>query len=139
MGLMGLMGLICLMGAEPNVRALDVRGLQAGATTALTVDGEGLEGARLLLPFAAKATARPGATKNRVVFDVALGDVPAQSCNLRVVADGGVSAPVAIAVDGLPQKPFAAEAALPVALHGTLNGSSVLSTKFAGKAGEKVM
>jgi hypothetical protein len=50
-----------------------------------------------------------------------------------------VSLPVVIGVDALPQKPFAAKVeSLPVALHGSLAGATVLETTFAGKAGQKL-
>ena len=77
----------------------------------------------------------------QATFDVTLdGDVEPGYHHLRVATDDGVSAPVVIAVDRLPQRPVtAAVAALPVALHGTVVGSAVVETKFAGKAGQKVM
>src|SRR5438046_2636969 len=110
-----------LQAAEPNLRNLDVRGLQVGGTTTLTLDGDDLGTApRLLLPFPAKPTLKPGATDKRAVFDIALAeDVPPGYHQLRVATEGGVSPPVVVAVDRLPQRPFAAEVAeLPVALHG---------------------
>jgi hypothetical protein len=127
---------------EPEIRALDVRGLQIGATTTLTIDGDELGTApRLLLPFPAKQTLKPGATPKRAVFEVTLdGTVQPGYHNLRVVAEGGVSLPMVIGVDRLPQRPFAATVdALPIALHGNLNGSTVVSTRFTGKAGQKVI
>ena len=45
-----------------------------------------------------------------------------------------------IGVDRLPQRPLAASVeALPVALHGTLAGSTTATTKFTGKTGQKVL
>jgi hypothetical protein len=128
--------------AEPAVRAVSVRGLQLGGSTTLTVDGDDLgKAARLLLPFPAKQTHKPGATDKQATFDVVLGDgVTPGYHHLRVVTDGGVSLPVIIGVDKLPQRPFAADAgALPVALHGTVSGSAVAETTFAGKAGQLVL
>src|SRR5262249_59890206 len=59
---------------------------------------------------------------------------------LRVVSDGGVSLPVIIGVDRLPQRLVAAAPEqLPVALHGTVGGSAIVETTFLGKAGQKVM
>ncbi|HMF19494.1 MAG TPA: hypothetical protein VKE98_19965, partial [Gemmataceae bacterium] len=61
-----------LQGAEPVLRNVDVRGLQIGGTTTLVLDGDDLgKTPRLLLPFPAKQTLKPGATPNRATFDVA--------------------------------------------------------------------
>ena len=130
-----------LAAAEPTIRNVNVRGLQVGGTTTVTIDGDDLGKApKLLLPFPAKPTLSPKSTDKQAVFDVALDDAVSPGYHhLRLVADGGVSLPVLIGVDRLPQKPFAATVeALPVALHGTIGGSSVLETTFTGKAGQKL-
>jgi hypothetical protein len=131
-----------LRGAEPVLRNLDVRGLRIGATTTLVVDGDDLGTApRLLLPIAAKWTLKPGATEKRAVFDVSLeNDVVPGYHHLRVVTEGGVSLPVVIGVDRLPQAPVGAMASeVPIALHGVITGSATLETKFQGKAKQKVL
>lgn len=131
-----------LPAAEPSVRNFNVRGLQIGETTTLTVDGDDLGAApRLLLPFAAKQELKPGSTKNQATFDVTLAaDVEPGYHQLRVVSDDGLSAPVVIAVDRLPQRAIGATIEqLPAALHGVINGSSVVQTQFNGKAGQKVL
>jgi hypothetical protein len=128
--------------AEPNLRNVNVRGLQVGGSTTLAVDGDDLGTApRLLLPFAAKQERKPGSTAQQATFDVTLAaDVVPGYYNLRIATEGGVSPPVVIGVDRLPQRPFAAEIAeLPVALHGPTVGSSAVETKFSGKAGQKVL
>jgi len=124
------------------VRNLNVRGLQVGGTTTIVLDGDDfLKAPRLLLPFAAKAELKKGATDKQATFDVTLGgDVVPGYYHLRVVTDGGVSAPVVIAVDKLAQQMLAAATdSLPAALHGALTGSTTVETKFAGKAGQKVL
>ncbi len=126
---------------EPNVRAVNVRGLQVGGTTTLTIDGDDFgKEPRLLLPFAAKQQRKPGPTDKQATFDVTLAaDVAPGYYNLRLAAEGGVSAPVVIGVDALPQRPFAAEAgSLPAALHGAAVGAAGVETKFAGKSGQRV-
>lgn len=128
--------------AEPSVRNVSVRGLQVGGTTTLTIDGDDLGKApRLLLPFAARQSLKPGATDQQATFEVTLDETPEPGyANLRVATDGGVSLPVVIGVDALPQKPLAASVdRLPVALHGTVNGSAVVETTFTGKAGQKLL
>jgi hypothetical protein len=130
-----------LLAAEPAVRNVTVRGLQVGGTTTLTVDGDDLgKSPRLLLPFPTKQTLKPGSTDKQATFDVSLGDdVTPGYHHLRVVTDGGVSLPVIVGVDKLPQRPFTAAAGtLPAALHGTLSGSAVAETTFSGKAGQLV-
>src|SRR5262245_45493013 len=96
--------------AAPEVSALSPRGLQAGATTTLTVDGTDLLPApRLLLsaPVAAQAV-RPGATAARVQLDVTLAaDVPPGLYLARIANERGISNALPLAVDDLAQLPFA--------------------------------
>ena len=137
-----LMAEPALLAAEPAVRNVDVRGLRIGGTTTIVVDGDDLGTApRLLLPFATKQTLVAGSTAKRATFTVTLDGTPVPGYyNLRVVSDGGISLPVGIAVDGLPQLALTAKVdQLPVALHGALTGSTVVTTQFLGKAGEKVV
>jgi len=132
----------CATATEPTLRNLNVRGLQVGGTTTLTVDGDDLGLApRLLLPFPAKQERKPASTNVQATFDVTLGpEVQPGYYNLRVATEGGVSVPIIIGVDRLPQRPLAAETAdIPVALHAPAVGSSAVETKFAGKAGQKVL
>jgi hypothetical protein len=138
---------VCLITAslhagEPTLRSLNVRGLQIGGTTTLVLDGDQFgKSPRLLLPFPAKQVLKPGVTANRATFDVTLdGAVVPGYHNVRVLTDGGVSLPLVITVDRLPQKSLAAKVdGLPIALHGVVSGSATLETKFAGKAKQKVM
>jgi hypothetical protein len=141
---------VAIHAGEPAIRNLALRGLQIGGTTTLVVDGDDLGTApRLLLPFPARQQLKPGATKTQATFDVTLeGDVEPGYHALRVVTDEGVSTPVVIAVDRLPQrlvpvgavgKPPPAVEQLPAALHGVVNGSTATEAQFVGKAGQKVL
>ena len=133
---------LAVRAAEPAIRNLDIRGLKVGSTTTLTLDGDDFgKTPRLLLPFAAKQTLKAGATDKRAVFDVTLAnDVTPGYHHLRVVTEGGVSLPVVIAVDRLPQLAVTTPITeLPVALHGAIAGSAVAEVKFQGKAKQKVM
>ena len=124
--------------AEPLVRNVNLRGLQIEGTTTIVIDGDHLA-ARLLLPFAAKSELKPDSTDKKATFDVTVpADATPGYCNLRVVTDGGVSLPILIGVDKLPQKPAAAaiEQLPSAALHGAVGGSAVVETKFTGKAGQ---
>jgi hypothetical protein len=131
-----------LRGAEPSLRSVSVRGLQIGGTTTLIVDGDDLGTAsRLLLPFPASQQKKPGATDKQVTFDVTLpAELSPGYYQCRVVTNGGVTLPVVLAVDRLPQRPHAPVVEqLPVALHGAVAGSTVIETRFPGKAGQKVL
>ncbi|MFO0825715.1 MAG: hypothetical protein U0792_21770 [Gemmataceae bacterium] len=133
------------------MRNVNVRGLQIGGTTTITIDGDELgkvprlfsplaKPPQLLLPFPAKQTLKPGRTDKRAEFEVTLGDVTPGFYHLRVVTDGGASLPVVVGVDRLPQKPFGPRIeSLPIALHGTVTGASIAETTFTGKAGERVV
>src|SRR5438067_2969673 len=94
-----------LLAAEPTIRNLDVRGLRIGGATTLVIDGDDLgTTTRLLLPFAAKQTLKAGSTDKKATFDVVLdGEVIPGYHHLRLVTDGGISLPVVIGVDRLPQ------------------------------------
>jgi hypothetical protein len=95
----------------------------------------------LLLPFPAKQALLPQATEKKASFEVALGgEVPPGFHQLRLVSEKGVSLPVVIGVDAMPQLPLAARVdRLPAALHGNLAGAAVLETRFPGKTGQKVI
>ncbi len=133
--------------AEPVIRSINVHGLQIGGTTRLVLDGDAFGKApRLLLPFAVQQQLQKDSTDKQAKFDVTLGaDVVPGYYHLRLVTDGGVSAPVAIAVDRLPQRAIRlakssdASEVLPVALHGTVTGSTTIETHFAGKAGQSIL
>ncbi len=127
--------------AEPVLRDINVRGLEIGVTTTLVVDGDELGTApRLLLPFPTKQELKPGATDKRATIDVALAaEVIPGYYQVRLLTDGGVSLPVVVCVDRLPQRPLAATIEqLPVAISGAIGGSTVVETTFAGKAGQKL-
>ena len=114
-----------LRASEPAIRNLDIRGLRIGGTTTLVLDGDNLgKMPRLFLPFAAKQALKPGATDKRAVFEVTLADeVTPGYYHLRVVAEGGVSLPIVIAIDRLPQQAVTAPVKeLPVALHRLVAG-----------------
>jgi hypothetical protein len=133
---------VALAAAEPAIRNLDIRGLSVGGMTTITIDGDELGLApRLLLPLAAQQQLKPGNTPQRAIFDVVLAaDAVPGYYNLRVVSEGGVSLPVIVGVDRLPQQSLAATtAALPVALHGNVGGSQVVETTIQGTAGQKLL
>ncbi|HZZ80398.1 MAG TPA: hypothetical protein VFE62_17985, partial [Gemmataceae bacterium] len=127
---------------EPTIRNLDIRGLRIGGTTTITIDGDDLgKTPRLLLPFAAKQTLKPGGTDKKAIFEVALDpSVEPSYHQLRVVTETGVSLPIVIAVDRMPQQAATAPITdLPVALHGAIAGGTTAEVKFTGKAKQRVL
>ncbi len=136
--------------AEPAIGNLSLRGLQIGATTTLAIDGANLlPRTRLLLSTPiARQNLRPGATPTHVEIDVTLDDVvPAGIDELRVATAGGVSAPVAIGLDTLPQRPIAGETPtspesagpLPVAFSGSLSGGQVANALVRLKKNDPIV
>jgi len=129
--------------AAPEIAMLSLRGLQAGATTTLTIDGSDLLPAPhvvMTVPISSQSL-RPGATPNRIQIDVTLPKSIAPGMyQLRVANSKGISNPVVIAIDELTQIPFASQISkLPAALHGSLVGSAVLQTAFTGKKGQRIV
>jgi hypothetical protein len=128
--------------APPTVRNMDLHGLQIGATTVLTIDGDNLlpEPKLLLAAPIAKQVVRPTGTPNRVVIEVTLDRAAVPGLyNLRLNNAHGVSATRVVAVDHLPQRAWEEKTALPVALHGALAGSGRLKTSFDAKAGQALL
>ena len=124
------------------MRNINLRGLQIGGTTTLAIDGSDLPlNPRVVIaaPIAAHAV-RPNATATRVEIDVTLGaGVTPGLYNLYLAGEGGISEKTVVALDRLPQRPFAATVdALPVAMHGTLGGGTTLRTSFPAKAGQRI-
>jgi hypothetical protein len=129
--------------APPVIRNIDRLGLQIGASTTLTIDGDNLlPEPRLILSVPiVKQVVQPKGTTNRVVIEVTLDKAAVPGLyNLRLVNSNGVSAGRVVAVDHLPQHAWEPKiVALPVSLHGTLAGSGKMTTSFAGKAGQAIL
>jgi hypothetical protein len=129
--------------ATPTIRNLDRSGLQIGGTTTLTIDGDNLlpDPKLVLSAPIVKQVVQRQSTPNRVLIEVTLDkSVVPGLYNLRLANAMGVSAGRIVALDHLPQQTWEPKiAALPVALHGNLTGSSKLTTSFAGKAGQLLL
>lgn len=137
-----LVSLSAVAGAAPNITNVSPRGLQIGAVTTITVDGQGLAaGPQLVMPLAIEQKLLDGATNTRAQFEIKLpADVSPGIYQLRLANADGISNPLAIGVDALPQLPLASQAeSLPVALHGNLSGNNVLSFSFTGKKGQPIV
>lgn len=132
--------------APPKITRLSVRGLQAGGTTRLSIQGSDLlPEPRLLADLPITAQQVPGTPRaNAVDIDVTLAkDAIPGVYNLRLATADGITSPEPITVDHLPQRTApAANAApaekLPVAVHGLLTGSTVQEIPFAGVKGQAI-
>lgn len=126
----------------PEIRNIDIRGLQTGAATQLTIDGlDLLPAPRVFLndkPVDVAIDAK--STPTRAILTVTLPEATAAGIGtLRLSTDEGFSNGIAVGLDRLPQAVITAETkAVPAALHGSVPGSGVSRTTFPGKAGEEV-
>jgi hypothetical protein len=129
--------------AAPRINNVSLRGLQAGGITTLVIEGsELLPEPRLWFSApVASQTIKDGATAERVEMEIALaGQTPSGIYLLRAASASGISEPVAMAVDTLPQIPFAAQLpTLNVAMTGAIEGSTVLATSLVGKQGQQLV
>lgn len=129
-------------GAAPEITAVSPRGLRIGATTSLTISGANLGPQSLLVLGVptSQQVVREGSTGNQIQVDVTLdASVSPGIYQLRVVTPDGISAPVGMGIDSLPQQAWADQIpSLPIALSGQVQGSDVMRTTFAGKAGEQI-
>jgi hypothetical protein len=138
-----LAGLAPAVLAAPAIQAVSPRGLRAGATTTVTIDGADLlPEPRVFLPVpVAGQTVKQGAAASRVQIALTLAkDVAPGFYLFRVANAKGFSNAVIVAVDDLEQTPLAPETPrLPAALYGTLSDSAAARTTFAGKKGQRVV
>jgi hypothetical protein len=129
--------------AAPTISNISLRGLTIGQPTTLVIDGTDLlPEPQLVLPVKVAAqSVKPGATASHLEIDVTLDPSVAPGIYLLRLASGkGISSPIAIGVDKLPQVPFAPQiASLPVAMHGSLAGPQVLKTTFTGTKGTNIV
>jgi hypothetical protein len=129
--------------AGPNIKSISTHALRRGGTTTIVIDGSELQPEpTLLASFPIKSQeVRAGATPRRVEIDITLDDsAPIGIYQLRLANRRGVSAPLAMAVDALPQAPWSERIEkLPVALHGIVSGSQIARTQFTGKSGQRVV
>ncbi|MEX2176465.1 MAG: hypothetical protein WD872_19025 [Pirellulaceae bacterium] len=130
-------------GAAPNIANVSPRGLTIGKPTVLVITGTDLTpNTRLLLPATiASQTIKSEAQPDRLEIEVTLDPaVPPGLYPLRLAGGKGISGPVMIGVDRLPQLPFAQQLGpFPVALHGTLAGTQVLQARFTGQKDQRLV
>jgi hypothetical protein len=139
------LNVVCPIGlsAAPTVNDISLRGLQIGGATTVIINGKDLLPNPVLVasfPIASqsvKPNAKPGQIELEV--QVAAEAVPG-IYHLRVATGKGISNPLVVGIDRLPQLPFMeAVETLPVALHGNLTGTKTLATRFKGKKGDRIV
>src|SRR5262245_20181125 len=129
--------------AAPNIASVSPRGLQIGQPTTLVITGSDLPAdARILIAGKiAGQTLKSGAKGDRVEIEVTLDSATSPGLYpIRVAGSGGISNPIVVGVDRLPQVAFEAEPkTLPVALHGNVGAAQVLKLTLAGKKGQRLV
>jgi hypothetical protein len=133
--------------APPEILALSLNGLTRGQTTVLTISGANLLPDPVLVSTAPieKQVVHPGGTAERIEVEVTVPvSAAAGHFPLRVQTRHGISGALTVAIDSLPQVPFAESAPdkpvlLPVAISGTMTGQQVVKVHFAGKAGQHLL
>ena len=127
----------------PEIRAVNLRGLQIGGATTLTIDGADLALApRISLDDKLlETTVDPASNANRLIVTVPVeASRPAGLGVLRVATGEGFSNSVVVGLDPFPQQPLAdAIPALPATVHGSVPGGTVSRTSFTAKTGETVV
>ena len=129
--------------AAPRVTQLSMHGLQIGQPTTIVISGADLlDAPTILLPVKiASQTIKPGATAARVEIEITI-DAEAQPgiYPLRLASSKGVSAPVLVGVDTLPQLVTPpTPLVLPLALHGSVGANVVQKFEFVGKKNDKLV
>jgi hypothetical protein len=129
--------------AAPQVNNVSQRGLQIGEPTTLIFDGAELfPEARIVsnVPIKSQQVAA-NANASRVAIEMVV-DESAQPgvYAVRLASGSGVSNPVLIAVDRLPQAAHSPQVdAIPIALSGNLGGAEVKRTTFTGRKDQEIM
>lgn len=138
-----LWGVLSSRAAPPQIAKITVQTLQSGASTTLVIDGTDLgPNPRIVLPVPiASQAVKDGATPTKVQIEVKLAEnVPPGVYQMRLASDKGISAPVGVEIDEMPQQPFGPQVAkLPASLQGSLASSATLSTTLTGKKGQRLV
>src|SRR5438105_4587688 len=98
--------------AAPTIANISPRGLQIGEPTTLTITGSDLSADAQVVSEAkiAKQSVKPGAKANQVQIEVTLDSATQPGLYaLRLANANGISSPVMVGVDHLPQRPFDAK------------------------------
>lgn len=143
LGLALLLGITADLTAAPQIENASLRGLTSGKTTHLTLTGKQLAPNPVIhLDFpAGDVRVQPGSNGQTLELEIDLpAEMPPRLGQLRVATETGISNPIMLGIDSLPQAPFSETTdTLPIALSGSLSGAQLLTTSFSGKAGQRVV
>ncbi|MEI8382782.1 MAG: hypothetical protein WCJ09_21825 [Planctomycetota bacterium] len=128
----------------PEIRNINLRGLQIGQPTAIIIDGTDLlPNPQIFLGAqpVKEITLDPTSTATRLVLSIIVPEATLTGIrSLRLATPEGFSNSLLVGVDRLRQIPIAEKTeALNVALHGSVAGINVSKTTFPGKAGEELI
>ena len=129
--------------AAPSISGVTPRGLQIGRPTTLVITGSELSSDIQLLSEAkiAGQKVKPGAKADRVEVEVTLdATAPPGLYAFRVADASGISGPVILGVDRLPQRSFSDKSLeLQTAYSGVAGGAQVLQSTLQGKKGQRLI
>ena len=131
---------------KPAITSTSLHGLEAGKTARLSVMGSNLSpNPQLVLPGVSfEQKILEGSNPGRLNAEIVLPEnSPLGWFPLYVETEAGLSNPLAVAIDTLPQRPAAGSspdkpAALPAAFSGQIAGANIIKIYFQGKAGERI-
>lgn len=135
--------LTAVAAAAPQINNVSQRGLKIGEPTVLVFDGGELAPEpRIVSSLPIKSqTVQPDAAAGRVAIEVVVDESAQPGIYAIFLASStGISNPVLIGVDRLPQAPLTEEtASLPISLSGTLAGAEVKRTTLTGTKGQRIV
>ena len=131
---------------RPTITTTTLHGFEAGHSTRLTISGSNLQpNPKLVLPgVSLEQKVLAGSNAGRLNVEVTLpGDCPLGRFPLFVETDQGVSLPIRMAIDTLPQRSADGTspeqpAKLPAAFSGQIAGGNAARIYFQGQAGDRV-
>src|SRR5262245_8268974 len=129
--------------AAPAITNLTPRGLQIGKPTKLVITGTDLAEDLQLVSDARFAVqqVKSGTKSNRVEIEVTI-DAATQPgiYAVRVANAGGISSPVLLGIDRLPQRAFGVSLnELPAAFSGAVDGAQVLQATLTGSKDQRLI
>lgn len=132
-----------VVSAAPTIANVTPRGLQIGKPTTIVITGGELSADVRLISEAkiASQKVKPGAKSNRVELEIELDRAASPGLYAVRVADAsGISSPVVLGVDRLPQLAFGSSIGeLPAAFSGNVGGAEVVRTTLSGKKGLRLI
>ena len=132
----------------PRLTAVSLRGLQVGQVTRVVLNGQHLGSNPSLLSTigGTKTSVVQGSNAGMLILDVTLpADAIPGIYPVRVATSGGISNPITLAVDRLPQKTQSVLATpeqavpVPVAVSGLISGSEVARSFVRARKGQRLV